>query len=53
MSLQQHHILECLAILREANGLAKLIDIVLDNSEQDKLGHRELILRRKIKKTLR
>lgn len=32
-SLQQHHILKCLATWGEINGLARLVDNVLSNSE--------------------
>lgn len=38
-TLQQHHILECLATLRGADCLAKLVNNVLGSSEQDKSGH--------------
>lgn len=38
-ALQQPNILECLTSWRDANGLVKLVDSVLDSSEQDKLGY--------------
>ncbi|PNX86883.1 hypothetical protein L195_g042966 [Trifolium pratense] len=38
-SLQQHHILGCLATWREPDGLAKLVDGVLGNYGQESLGY--------------
>jgi len=46
-SLQQHHILGCLAKWRATKCLAKLDDSVLDSSGQDELVMEEIILRRK------
>lgn len=49
---QQHQILECLATWRDTNGLAKLVDNVLGNSEQGNLGREGVHIKEKNKNDL-
>lgn len=48
--MQQNLILEYLVTRWEANDLAKLVDIVLGSSYQDKSGHEEDIIEEKYAK---
>lgn len=48
-SLQQHHILRCLVTWSGTNSLAKSVDSVLGNHEQDDLGLMGIHMRRMLK----
>lgn len=49
-TLQEHHILECLTTLKDAYGLAKLVDSVFGSSKQYKLGHEGVYIEEKYAK---